>query len=48
MTPLMYAAKYAKSPSVVEVLLEGKAEVNARDDVSVWEGNTEECLWLAG
>ena len=38
-TPLMYAAQYAKSLAVVDVLLKAGADANARDDVSAWEGN---------
>ena len=44
----MYAVWHAKSLAVVNVLLEAKAEVNARDRVSAWKGNGEGCFWLAG
>ena len=37
-TPLMYAARNAESPAVVELLLKAAADVNAMDDVSAWEG----------
>ena len=39
-TPLMYAAQYAKSPAIVDVLLEAGANVKAKDRVSAWEGNS--------
>ena len=32
-TPLMYAAGWSKSPDVVRALLEGKAELEAKDKV---------------
>ena len=38
-TPLMYAAQYAKSLALVDVLLKAGANVKARDDVSAWEGD---------
>ena len=38
-TPLMYAVEYTTSLAVLEVLLEAKAEVNAKDYVSAWEGD---------
>ena len=36
-TPLMYAAQYAKSLEVVELLLKGNADVNAKEIVSARE-----------
>ena len=35
--PLMCAAKYTKSPAVVELLLEAYADPNATDYVSGWD-----------
>ena len=37
-SPLMYVAEHAKSLELVDVLLKAKAEVNARNIVSAWEG----------
>ena len=40
-TPLMYAQenRSAQGRAVVALLLEGKADVNAADAVSAWEGD---------
>ena len=37
-TPLMFEAlnKSAQAPALVELLLKGKADVNATNDVSAW------------
>ena len=34
----MYAARNAQSPALVELMLRNKADVNATDYVSAWEG----------
>ena len=41
-TPLMFAAK-TQSSAVVELLLNGKADVDARDNVSACEGDGAGC-----
>ena len=40
-TPLMHAAENesAQSPALVELLLEGKTDVNAAGRVNAWEGD---------
>ena len=52
MTPLILVAKYAKSPAIVDLLLEAEADVNAKDKVKGWEGDGVWCgvcmLWGLG
>ena len=42
-TPLMYAARNAESPAVVELLLKAGADVYAMDKVSGWDRDGVGC-----